>query len=150
MKKLLLKVKLFFAAIFGNLDKFITNNVDEGINIVEAIKSVVNSGIVQVVVNITPTNIDNKALEQAKKYLDIALQKLEIGKECAGLQTPAERLKCAVEKLAAASPHVRNALYLKIASLYAKTKAQHEGKEIKAGISDVDTLVQLRYKNINI
>jgi hypothetical protein len=150
MKKLLLKIKLFFATIFGNLDRFITDNVDEAINVVDAIKKVVDSPVVGVIVKLTPTKIDDNVLDRAKGYLDIAIKNLALGKECSGLQTKEERLKCLVEKLAEASPHVRSALYLKIASLYAKAKAAAEGAKNAATTSDVDTLVQLRYKNINL
>lgn len=150
MKKILLRIKLFFATIFGNLDRFITDNVDEAINVVNGIKNFIDSGLVGVVVKLTPTDLDDKALERAKEYLDRAVVVLGYGEECSKFETKEERLRCLALKLANSSPHVRNALYLKIASLYAKEKAKAEGVKNKAATSDIDTLVQLRYKNINL
>lgn len=149
MKKILLRIKLFFATIFGNLDKFLTDNVDEAINMVDAVKKVVDSGFVGVIVNLTPTQVDNKVLDKAKEYLDIAARKLQITNECASLATQEQRLACLVKALADASPNVRNALYLKLASLYTKAKALKEDNKVLA-TSDVDTLVQLRYKDVKL
>lgn len=152
MRKLLLKVRLFFATLFGNVDKFLTENVDEAISVVDAIKSIVQSPIVQTVVKITPTNVDDKALDAVNKYLDIAIQKIGIAKECQVLTTQQERLTCYLKKLAEMTPAMQQAVYLKTASLYADAKATLGGiKSIgKAVTSDIDTLVQLRYKGIKV
>ena len=153
MKKLLLRVKLFFMGLFGNIDKFLTENVDEAILMVNAIKRVVDSGVVHGITAITPTQLDDTIVNKANGYLDQAIITLDLAKQCTGMGTQELRLKCMLQKLLELSPNVRSALYLKIASLYAKAKAAAEKTAKtaqKISTSDVDTLVQLRYKDIKL
>lgn len=153
MKKLLLKIKLFFATIFGNLDKFITDNVDEAISVVNAIKGIVNSPIIGAVVKLTPTGIDDKYLPIVKNYLDKAIEKLGIAKECQSMLTEEQRLTCYLKYVKSLSPAMQQAVYMKTASLYAEAKSTRNGivtSTNKPQISDIDTLVQLRYKDIKL
>jgi hypothetical protein len=146
MKKLLTKIKGFFALVFGGAKKFETfliDHVDDAIAIVSKIKQAVENPVIITLIGFLPEKyktVGGAIIARIESVLDKVLQDLVISNQCLQQPTTAARLKCFIDNLKKLSPAAQEALYMKFASLYA---AYSSGSEESR--SRIDTAVQMRF-----
>lgn len=122
-KKLWLKIKGFFLIVFGGakkFEKFLADHADDAIDIVENIKSFVESPAVLTLISIFP-KYEKRAkefLDKMQAVLDEILSKLEEGKACMSAPEFVDRLKCIVEALRKKTPEEQQAVYRNMATHY--------------------------------
>lgn len=146
MKKLWLRIKAFFALVFGGakkFEKFLIDHVDDAIAIVSKIKQAVENPVIISLIGFLPEKyktVGSEILARVESVLNKVLEDLAISNQCLQLPTTASRLKCFIDNLKQMSPAAREALYMKFASLY----AQHSSGS-KEKTSRIDTAVQMRF-----
>lgn len=146
MKKLWLRIKAFFALVFGGakkFEKFLIDHVDDAIAIVDKIRRAVENPVIITLIGFLPDkyrDVAGEVLARVESVLDKVLADLTISNTCLQMPTTATRLKCFVDNLKQMSPAAREAMYMKFASLY----AQHSSG-ITEKTSRIDTAVQMRF-----
>lgn len=117
------------------------SDIDRGIFIAEKLKQAVNSNALNVLVTITPTNIDNAIRDVLIKAIDDILMAFAIFGECSVKKTLEARLECAVSELRKCGKFDRHGMYLKIASLLKRNTSAFSSSTVQA-------MVQLRYDEL--
>lgn len=134
------KVWLFLVTVSRGLNQFVRENVGPAIEVVEAVKYVVNHPGADFLVELTNTNVDNAVLEFVQKHINKVLQGLVIVERCEQQSTIQGKIECYVEALRKLDPELRHAVYAKLASRIARLTAVKQVSE-----SDADMLTQLKY-----
>ena len=121
MKKLILKIKLFFNRSFQTLLALWRDKAHIGIQAVNIMKDVVNSPMAGYVVNLTKGNWDNALLEKLRVILPCVAEKLLItdtiirgGRN--GTPSQSEIIHALIEYLRSQNTNIRNEFYLKLAA----------------------------------
>lgn len=125
MKKFLQKL---WAGIVDLYDRLVWNTkkvVPLAINIVEAIKKVMDSPVDDVILEIirlsVPGDADDKMIEKVKdlveKWLPVILLKLKMVDSISGIENKNEQLKAILEQLKLSPDAVKNVYYHSLASL---------------------------------
>ena len=144
MKKLLLKIKLFFITLFGDAKRFeqiVSEHIDEAIKIAARVRELSNSAAALTVVNLTKTKLDNQALAMIRTAAEKVIEKLTLFTECTKHVSFDEKMLCFIQSLQQQSPAVRDALTMKFASLLAAYKSG----QTQLAQNIWDTAVQSRF-----
>jgi hypothetical protein len=127
-------------SILNMADQVLIKNVDEAIMIANAVKRLVNLPATNIIVSITPTEMDNKLAVVLNRTMDEVIIILKLAEKCQDKENYQQRLKCFVEEIRLLHPHLQKAIYLKVAAIFLHKRTADDIKE-----STCDTLVQVRY-----
>lgn len=124
MKKIFLSIKLFFNRTFQNLLAFWRDKATIGIQVVNAIKDVVNSPVASYVVRLTSNKWDDELLERLRALLPVIAEKLLIADNIISTgKTQSEILYELIEYLRRQNKNIRNDFYLRLASMITQALA---------------------------
>ena len=144
MKKFFNKIVLFLTGLFSNLDRWIHEHVQPAIDLVQNLKSFVDSPVADLITAIIPGNVDDSIKLLLSTSLQKALDSLQVVKiedSNADLQT---KLNALLEYIKTLSPTMQNGVYFKLASEIAKAMGSTDSFK---GHS-VDLLVQMQYSKM--
>lgn len=144
MKKFFNKIVLFIKTLFTGLDKWIHQHVQPSIETLERLKKLVDMPIVNTIVLLTPTGLDDRLLAFAQVYLVKAIDALHVTADIVNEPDYALKIIKLAEYLKTVSPQMRKAIYFKLAS---ETAKQSAGKAEFKG-HGVDLLTQMQYSKL--
>lgn len=142
-KNFLLKVALFFKALFNKVARFFEQDGQKIITFLNAVKSVVDNPALTLLVAASNNKIDDLILFKLSKALGKAIDIMEINTECMLRPTLNEKIACYILYLRTCSPEIRNAIYHKTASIIARETAREKGLSLSN--SEIDTMIQIEY-----
>lgn len=147
--KVLASVWTWFKFVFKKADvkQFAEDIIDPAINIVQAVKAAIESDTVDWLVNLTPTDRDNKFIDRAEDMLAKAIKRLyDVKKwgEDQGELSAAEIIKIFIDKMKEEDKNVQNALLSKVASNIGFNESRFKGKFTPKEF-EIDTLTAMRY-----
>jgi hypothetical protein len=138
--KLFLKVRTWLLMVMSTIGGFFREWADPALLVTSAIKGVIDNPAFTNLTEITPQQWDNILLERTRAALLVAVELLELSKECSKKETDQETIACFIRSLAAKSPQIRNAVLSKLAALIAQDLSEGQINE-----SQADWMVQTRY-----
>jgi len=153
MKKLISKLNLFLIAISQRAFGFIKNCIKPSIEVVEQIKQIVDSKIVDTITTLTPQDLDNIAIAKLREILPLLLDVLkavEPFKACADLEDNKVMLDCFLVTLNKISKDER-LLFKRILSIIAEkliTK-EAENRDIDVTNFNLSKLIEATYATYN-
>lgn len=146
MKRFFQRVWIFLQGVFGGFKKFeqfLTDHVDDAIDIAGKIKAIVDSPATILIIKLLPekyrTNIE-KALAKIEPILDKTVEILNIGGDCLSKTTTLEKITCFVEQLRKRSPKEQEGIIRQFASTYAQVSSGFKYRD-----SMVNAAVENRY-----
>lgn len=113
-KKCQPKIKL----LLKKIDNVLIENLDVAIDVVNTIKKAINSPIALTIIDVTPTNLDNKITALLSKNLQIAA--ISLGLVKTARENPDEFLKQLQDALKELPHPTKEALLFKLAALITK------------------------------
>lgn len=121
LKKIWATIKLFYDSLVGNTRKYIP----VAINIVEAIKSVMDTPVddilAEILKRVIPGNADDVLIDKIRsvveKWLPKILLELKLVDSISSIEDPNEQLKAILAQLKLSSQETQNMLYHGLASL---------------------------------
>ena len=138
------KILEFFHRLFGgNPKKFLENYAKPAILIVQGVRDLVKSDVIDIATKLLPGTWDDDLKEKAKAALDKALGVLQLSYDCLQKGTLTEKLFCFILNVKAISPAMRKAVYAKLASEVAKELSGETGHK-------VDSLVQMQFSAMKV
>jgi hypothetical protein len=140
-KKIITSLNKIWVGATAIFKKYVT----PAIAVVNVIKSIVDSGITQAIVDLTPFKIDDTILALLKQYIPKLLTDLQIAQTVADATTPEEQINALLQFLATAAPDIQDAIYHKISSLLVKYQIADDGVGGTFSQSDLDFIVSLGY-----
>lgn len=151
MKRILKKIWNFIKNIFNKLDDEVKRIVPVAINIVEAVKKVMDSPVDEVIATILkqviPGDADNVLIDQVKSFIEKNLPKvlldLNLVNSIAGIEDENEKLKAILAQFKLSSDETKNILYHGLAAL-----AIEKLSDGKLSWSDAVALSEYYYKNV--
>lgn len=131
--KIFQKIKLLLGAALSHAGHLITDCVTPALHVVEVIKSVVNNPALDLLTELSKTELDNAVLKKVRSLVAYLPETLIV---------PADRptLNGMIESVRTMSPGMQSAVYAKIASTIAVGLSGGKLKEAEA-----DTLTQMAY-----
>jgi hypothetical protein len=144
MKKFFNKIVLFLTGLFTNLDKWIHENVQPAIDLVQNLKSFVDSPVADIVTAIIPGNVDDSIKFLLSTSLQRALDSLQIVKIEDSNATLQTKLNALLQYIKTLSPSMQNGVYFKLASEIAKAIGSTDNFKGHG----VDLLVQMQYSKM--
>lgn len=146
--KFIAKIKAFFERLKAKFNNLLEKHVDTVLKITTVIKNVIDNPVTDVLVKMTPTDKDDKALEKIRAALDITIAKLAIVSKCNEHTTLEEKIQCWIAEIRNYPMDVQHALLVKFGSLM--TASLDENKEAQ---HIYDTTFQANYsatkENVN-
>ncbi len=140
MKQLMLAIWSSIQSAFDGAESFMDDHIENVIAFMKSVKLVIESPIMDGVVIITPTDIDNQLLPGLRILLARAIDVLEIQQECSSCSTDEEKIACYCRYVQNLSPEMRDAILHKTASIMSRL-----GLNNKFTNSELDTLVQIGF-----
>ncbi len=144
MKKFFNKIVLFLTTLFTNLDEWIHDHVQPSIEMVERIKSVVDSPVGNLIAALIPGGLGEVAREEIILLLTKTLNTLNVTAAIEHDPSWENKVMMTVNYIKSVSKPMQDAIYLKLASEMAKIKS---GSDSFKGHS-VDLLVQMQYSKL--
>src|SRR5687767_13580310 len=126
MKKLWNKIVMIVSAAFGGtrkFEKFLIENVDEGIEIVMKIRNTVSDPAVLSLASLLPGETAEAVLDRIAKTIDKVLDHLGQISGCLDITDTTERLRCYAAYLATLKQRSQEGEYAKFVAEYAKHKS---------------------------
>lgn len=139
MKKFFNWIGGLFRSAFKQVQKYVVPSVQ----VVEAIKAVIDSPVADILTAVIPSGIDDAVKDQLRKYLPMVLQQLRIAEECMSLNEPDKIIACAITALQKYEGVAKHAQYLNIAAML--TNCLSDGK---LTWTEVIHLVQYTYDEL--
>jgi hypothetical protein len=135
----------FFGNIFRKVRKAAEKEIILAIKIVDNIKNfdIKHPEIADIITAVIPGDLDNAIKQKARKALPEILLKLNIAKECVGLENADLFVKCALEKLADFDPKIKGLMLHNIAILL--TDAFADGK---VTVSEITGVIEAVYQEL--
>lgn len=129
-EKFCIRFKNAINKLKAKFNKFLEQHIDTALHITNALKTALNSPVIDVLTHITPTDKDDKAIEQIRKALAVAVAKLSIVKECNENENLEDKIKCWIEHIKQQPLDVQKALLVKFGAIVAaeldgNKEAQH-------------------------
>jgi hypothetical protein len=101
-----MSLKTFLSKLFGGLKKElkalplqVRNGIHIGITVVEGIKKVLDSPVVDVFTTLFPGDVDNKIINVLRDKLPRILAEMKLVEACAGETDPAKLVECAAREI---------------------------------------------------
>lgn len=139
------KIIAFFIALWHDAKSIINDYAAKAYPIVESIKNAVNDPMVVLAVGVTPIQLDDAILKIAQGWLPKVLDALKLSDGITEATTFDEQMNLLIEYLRTATPDLRDAIYVKIASLLVKFNIEDDGVGGKFSQSDLDFIIQVGY-----
>lgn len=118
-----------FKTLFRQIDDFLIRHAETALRITSTLKKWLSSDVAVILVNVIPSELDDKAREVAIKALDKAIQQLVFLDRLRSPDlTTEQKVLMAIDHLKTLPKAVQNTYLFKIASIIAKQldKEQHE------------------------
>ena len=145
MKKFFQSVFTFLQMLFTNVESFTQKHILPSIEVVNNIKTVVESPVVDILTAIIPGTWDDAIKDFVRANIQKVLTLMNITADIASDPDPASQLAKLVEYLKNASAPMQAAIYKQLASELSKASAN--GKEEYKGQA-VDLLLQIAYSKL--
>ncbi len=123
-------------ALFKRANSAVTEHAATALSITQAIKSFLDTGVLDIVVLFTKTKADDIALARLNTALITAIDALQLVEGCKGAFSLKEKVSCLLEGLRLLSPHMRDAVLIKLANLLT---AHLDGNRYKQNFYDALT-----------
>lgn len=141
-KRLWTGIGRFFNDVFGRARKVAEQVIPVGIEVVENLKTVMDSPVPALLTMLIPGQVDDVIAAKIKELLPGILLNLRIADECAKKQSNDEVIQCAIAHLRNYHPTARNAYFLNIASMLSAALADG-----KLTWSEIVMITQYTYEN---
>lgn len=121
MKKTLLKISLWLKSIFSNSLNYLERRAGGAVELVNVIKSVLDSPITTAIAVLTPTKVDDELLYQAKRYVNSVANSMAIFKGILdATSSDEETIKAIVDHLKTLSLDQKTAFYVEFSGRLAQ------------------------------
>src|SRR5689334_16734481 len=144
MKHVASKIIALLISIWHDGKKVIHDYAEKSIEVLAGIKAVVENPVVATIVDLTPFPWDDLLRDYAMKWLPKIIVDLQFAKDLSQMQ-PTEQLNALIDFFRNSSPDMRDAIYIKIATLLTKFHVEDDGVGRKFSQSDLDMIVQVGY-----
>lgn len=144
MKKFFHRIVSFLHILFTNLDGWIHDNVQPSIQFLQAVKYCVENPLADIVTALIPGQLDDKVKEWIDKNAVRAIKLLQASAYIESQPTLELMLVKLIEYLRRLSPELRKGVYMRLASLMARSSGDTE--TVKG--HSVDLLVQMQYSKL--
>lgn len=138
--KFIARLKAFIDRLKAKFNKFLEEHIDTALKITTTIKGVINNPVADILVKITPTDKDDKALAAIRSALAITVAKLAILDKCNANESLEDKIRCWIDEIRKQPKDVQNALLVKFGALVA---AHLDGNKEAQHI--YDTVFQTKY-----
>lgn len=109
--------------LFGSLPHDLKVAIHIGVTVVDAMKTVLDSGVTDVLTAIIPGDIDDKVKDWLRAKIPTILIELKLADQCAGLTDPNEITACALGVLQKIDGDVKNAFFHSLSVMIAQVAA---------------------------
>lgn len=144
MKNFFAKIVAFLTGLFTNLDEWIENHVQPSIELVQKIKTIVDSPFVNIINALIPGDADDKITRFVSDYLAKAIDAMYISHDIVNEPDWTLKVVKMAEYIRSLSKPMKQAFYQKLAAEIAK----QSGSEESVKGHSVDLLVQLQYSKL--
>lgn len=144
MKKFFSKIVSFLQTLFTNLDAWIHEHVQPSIELLQKIKEIVGNPLVDVITTLIPGTLDEKVRDWIMVNLTKAIDVLHAANDIESQPDFASKITKLIEYLRTLSPEMRKGVYLRLASLMAKSSSNQT--EVKG--HSIDLLTSLQYSKM--
>ncbi|MFM2283474.1 MAG: hypothetical protein RL222_978 [Bacteroidota bacterium] len=115
--KFIARLKAFIERFKAKFNNLLEQHVDTALRVTTTIKSVIDNPIADVLVKLTPTDKDDKALVKLRAAMAVAVAKLAIVSKCNENESLEEKIQCWISEARKYPVDVQHALLVKFGAI---------------------------------